>query len=230
MLRRKIVFSLVILLALITASAFFADRLIMLYIEKSSDVKMSYKSMKNIFFKEFVFEKLEIINSRTGIGVFSENARVLPVWDKAKKGRMPVTFRLENVNFLKRSKDVQGSLFNTLPDLVLAPFSSGWRYKEIAGEVILYKDSILLKNITAVSDEIKLSISGEVKDRSSIRLDIVIYFYKTISKKIPEELSSIAMESHGPDWKSISVRLRGDYKKPEIELSNRLFRLTINNK
>ncbi|MDP3804310.1 MAG: hypothetical protein Q8Q87_02020 [Candidatus Omnitrophota bacterium] len=167
----------------------------------------------------FVFKDFKVTNKALGLGISAGSATIIP---KVKY----YDFRITDVRFLKSGGGEESS-YENLMGLIAVPFKGSWVYKEISGEIAPSRDAVELKRLDAVSDEIKLRISGKIQNDKTVDTDITIYFGESLTRKIPEELSSVILTDEKDGWKSLSVRLAGNYTKPSIQVSSRLFRLNI---
>jgi hypothetical protein len=86
---------------------------------------------------------------------------------------------------------------------------------------------VTIKDFLAKSDLMKLSFNGDIRRDNTIKSDIVIYFSDELTRKIPPELTKLVLTQEDPGWKSLSVKLEGNYTMPTIQVSSKLFRLNI---
>ncbi len=70
-------------------------------------------------------------------------------------------------------------------------------------------------------------LKGTLKNCTTIKSEVTIYFADKLTGKIPPELTNLVLKGEDGGWKSLSVQLDGDYSKPSIQVSGRLFRLNI---
>lgn len=213
-----------LLLVLITAVVLFlaSGRLVIYLFSNTYGLDVSYKNMKILSFKEISFTDLKVIDRRTGLGIFSRESLVNPVLEK----RITIDFNFKEVSFIKNETASEGN-FDSLAALVSMPFASRWNYKEISGKVTPSKEGTHIENFTATSDDIRLKLSGDIFRDNTVRSDIVIYFSERLAKNMPEELSGVILNAESGGWKSLSVKLAGNYKEPSIQISSKLFRLNI---
>jgi hypothetical protein len=73
----------------------------------------------------------------------------------------------------------------------------------------------------------KLAFNGSMRKDNTIKSDIVIYFADELTGKIPSELTNLVLTQEESGWKSLSVKLEGNYTMPTIQVSSKLFRLNI---
>lgn len=185
---------------------------------RANNLDISYSSLvgsgTNLIFKNF-----RVTNKALGLGISAGTAAIRP----KLKG---YEFDFADVRFLKKDGDETTS-YENLAGLVAVPFKGSWVYKEISGEVEPYSNGLEVKKLDAVSDEIKLHITGKFNADNTVDTDIKIYFGPGITKKIPEELSKVILTDEDAGWKSLSVGLAGNYAEPSIQVSSKLFRLNI---
>ncbi|MFA6320691.1 MAG: hypothetical protein WCY36_02400 [Candidatus Omnitrophota bacterium] len=212
-----------ILVLIASAGVFYIDRIVTVVLEKKYDLGISYKGCSKNFSGEFTFKDLSVASNATGMGIFSGTAKIKP---SLKDKKVLLDFALTDGKFLKKSAagPVQ---YDTLTALVSAPFSSEWRYKKISGQVEPTDNGMKINNFEAVSDEIRLSLNGELFGNGDIRTKVVIYFASELTAKIPPEFAAMLLTSEQNGWKSLSVNLTGNPNKPAIQVSSKAFRLSI---
>lgn len=168
---------------------------------------------------DLAFKNLKVMSRPYGIGISARNADIKP------KGNT-YSFDFRDVRFLKKEKDSVSS-YDNLAGLVSVPFEANWVYREIQGEIALSCNAIEITKLDAVSEDIKLKLDGVFRYDNTLDMNIIIYFAQELINRIPNEFSIIAMTDEGGGWKSLSVRLSGNYAEPSIQVSSKLFRLNI---
>lgn len=194
------------------------DRIAVYIFAKSNGLDIAYEGLKRAGVR-MIFKKLEAASGSRGLGISAGSASI----DPKLKG---FDFVLTDVRFLKKGGGGTSS-YDDVAGLVAVPFNGNWVYKEISGTVVLLPNRVEAKRIEAVSDEIKLKASGTFGYDNAIDTDITIYFAETLTKKIPQEFLAIVLADEGAGWRSLSVHLTGNYAKPSIQVSGKLFRLNI---
>ena len=214
-----------LLLILITAVVLFlaSGRLVIYLFSNAYGLDVSYKNMKILSFNELSFTDLKVIDRRTGLGIFSRESLINPVLEK----RIAIDFKFKAVSFIKNETASEGN-FDSLAAIVSMPFASRWTYKEISGKVTPSKEGMHIEKLTATSDDMRLKLSGDIFRDNTIKADIVIYFSESLAKNMPKELSGVILNAESDSWKSLSVKLAGNYKEPSIQIYSKLFRLNIN--
>lgn len=224
---RNILLGIIILISAAAVLYISFDRIAIFVFEKKTDLKISYGSMRKNGIASFVFKDFRVINNRTGLGIESKNATIKPMMRGLDIQKTTIDFDFRDVRFVKQGSARESSSYDSLAGLVSAPFSENWTYRDISGQVAPHKNGIKINKLNAVSDEIKLSITGILYNDKSIDTDIKIYFAGGLIKKIPEDLSKIILTGEGSGWQSLSVHLSGNSSKPSIQVSSKLFRLNI---
>ena len=193
----------IVLLAagLLIVSAFLAyieiPRVYIALLAKTYDLKISYKS-----------------------------ARFTPRFDAKKAGGFKVNIDLKDVRI--SGKGAVSGAYDNLESLVSAPFDGSLKYSEIKGVIRPRLGHILIDDLVADGGDIKVFLKGDFfynEDRAD--LEVVIQFSQTLLKKIPQELSSTILRESPGGGKSLSINLKGSFKSPAIEVTGRLFRLSI---
>ena len=212
-----------LLIAAIAVLFFYSDRIIAGIVGKAYDLDITYRGCSKSLSTGLAFRDLSIVSRPTGMGIISKKATIRPFF---VNNNFMIDFDLLDVNFIKKAKD-EPARYDTLTALVSSPFSSRWRYNQIRGQAVPAANGIKIKKIDAISNKIKISLNGEFFYSGLIESNIVIYFATALTDKIPPELASVILASEGSGWKSLSVKLSGDPKKPSMQVTGRLFRLNI---
>lgn len=190
------------------------------------NLDIQYKDLKNVTLAGMTFDRLTIVDKAKGVGISSENATIALEWNGPDPRNATVGFDLYGVRFVKRAAE-KATSYDTLDGLVALPFSSNWIYKEISGKVCRSNEALTIKDFLAKSDLMKLAFSGSMRADNTIKSDIVIYFADDLIGKIPPELIKLVLTQEEPGWKSLSVKLEGNYTMPTIQVSSKLFKLNI---
>lgn len=201
-------------------------RILIYAIAKINNLDISYKGLKTASLSRFEFKGLKIIDNGRGAGFLSEHARVEPKWKKIFPVNIAIDFDMKDVRFIRKEGQVEET-YDTLSGLVGVPFTSRWTYKEISGRIERLEKGVHIQDFSAVSDEIKLLLNGDIYNDNTAKSDIRIYFCEELVRKIPEVLSNVVLQDEEGGWRSLSVNLSGNYKTPAIQVSGKLFRLNI---
>ena len=210
----------------IVAAVFHSGHIVIYAISRMHHLEISYSKLENKAFRELVLTDLEVIDGKLGMGLVSEYAIFKPKWKRILAGAVESDFHLSGVRFVRNEPEGPGS-YDTLSGLVYTPFASRWTYKDISGKINTFKRGIHIKDFVATSDNIRVSLAGDIYYDNSLNLDIMIYFSNRFVTKIPDVLSTVVLKEEDGEWKSLSVNLKGNYKRPSIEVSGALFRLNI---
>jgi len=213
-----ILLGIIALIAVVGLTYISVGRVTVYLFAKANNLNISYNSLTGSA-ANFAFKDFKITNKVSGFGISAGTAAIRP----KPKG---YEFSFTNVRFLKKDGD-ETSSYENLAGLVAVPFIGSWVYKEITGEVAPSRDTLEVKKLDAVSDEIKLHITGRFNADNTVDTDIKIYFGPGIIKKVPEELSKVILTDKESGWKSLTVHLSGNYAEPSIQVSGNLFRLNI---
>ena len=203
------------------------DKITIFVISKLYNLDISYKSLNKSSIDGFVFENLKVLNRPMALGFFSSKATLKPVWKANFLKTANFDFKFKDVHFIKGREEGPKAKYDTLTQLVAIPFEGRWTYKEIAGVVEIFSNGLTLKRFSANGREIRLTLSGDIFYNNVVDAEISIYFSKDVLKDIPPELHSVIMRDEPDEWKSFSVKLKGDLKSPSIQVSGKLFRLNI---
>lgn len=204
------------------------DRILIYFVSKAYDVTISYSDFEMRSLHKFIFNDLSIVNKKTGFGLFARYADIEPEWHRgAFFKNLMIDFKLQDVNFLREVPAEHISGYDTLYKLISVPFDSNWTYGRIVGKIGPSDDGMNITDLTATSDDIRLSFTGTIFSNQTLDSSVMICFSDKVTSNIPLELSTVVLQNEANGWKSLSVKLAGDYRAPSIQLSNKLFRLNI---
>lgn len=225
--RKKVLFTIIIflLLSLACVTIFYA-RIATFMFARSNNIDISYRQAIAGSLTEFIFKDLKASWQHQSIGLSSSNASIKLVPDRSSPLRPLTDFVLNDVRFTRKGSGKEAS-YNNIDDLVAAPFSSLLKYRTVSGKIGMIKNGISLKDFLASGDEIRFLFNGTLTDSGVIDADITIYFARSLTEKIPPELSNMALKDEPDEWKSLTLKLQGDLSKPSIQVTGRLFRLNI---
>lgn len=222
------ILGLVVIILFITVTIFLTfDKIVLFTLSKLHGLDVSYKSLNKDSLNGYTFEDLKILNKKMGIGFFSSRAALKPIWKLNFLKSLDFDFKFKDVHFIKNKPYEKKTIYDTIETLVAIPFEGRWTYKEISGSVEMFSNGLTLKKFVANGREIRLLLSGDLYYNNVIDTDITIYFSKYVLKDIPPELHSVIMKDEGEEWKSFSVKLKGDYRSPSVQISGHLFRLNV---
>ena len=160
------------------------------------------------------------------LNISYRGVRFTPHIGAKNTGGLTIDIYLRDVRISK--KGTVAETYENLGALISAPFDGTLKYREINGVVRPLPGRILIDNLTADGEDIKVTLKGVffyTEDRAD--LDVVIQFSQNLLKKIPKELSDTILKESADGWKSLSIKLKGSFKSPAIELTGKLFRLSI---
>ena len=203
------------------------DRIALFAVSKLYSIEISYKGMTRDPKFGFVFEDIRALNKKIGIGFFSQRATVKPIWGANMLKSVKLDFNFKDVHFLKNRTDVNKTSYDTLSQLVSVPFEGRWMYKEVSGFVEIFSNGITIKRFSADGKEMRLIVAGDLYYNNMIDLDVTIYFSKEVLKEIPPELHSVIMRDEPNEWKSFSVKIKGDLNSPSVQVTGKAFRLNF---
>lgn len=219
------IIAVMIITGLIVYSVF--DKMALFALSKLYEFDISYKNMAREKQNGYIFENLKIVNKKMGIGFYSQRAMLKPAWETNFLKTINFDFKFKDVHFIKGGEEKLKAKYSTLSEIVAIPFEGRWTYKEISGHAEIFSNGLTLKKISANGKEIRLTLSGDIFYNSAVDAEISIYFSKEALKDVPPELHSVIMREEPDEWKSFSVKLKGNLNSPSIQASGKLFRLNI---
>lgn len=161
-----------------------------------------------------------------GLDISYKHAAFTPRFDAHDNGGFKIDADLRDVRIFRKGKIPEA--YENLEALVSAPFDGSLKYRDIKGTIRPRKGHILIDDLIADGNDIKVSLKGTffyAEDKAD--LNIVIQFSKNLLKKVPKELSDTVLRESPDGWQSLSVNLKGSFNSPSLEVTGRLFRLTI---
>lgn len=221
------------LLVILIAGAFgFAvylnfNRIALFTVSKLYSQDISYKHMAKDPKDGFVFEGLKVMNSRMGLGFFSQRATIKPAWGADWLKSVLLDFKFKDVHFLKNRTNKNKATYDTLSQLIAMPFEGRWMYKQVSGLVEIFSNGITIRRFSADGKEMRLIVTGDLYYNNVVDVDVKIYFSKNVLKEIPPELYSVIMQDEPNEWKSFSVKIKGDLNSPSIQVTGKIFRLNF---
>ena len=196
----------------------------------SSGLDIHYDRIERCTFKEIALSGLKVTDKKRGIGFFARYGSFRPEWSIRSPSHISADFNLRGLHLIKEGPAKnEGEAYDSLGKLVTVPFRGQWTYKDISGNVSTFDKGVHIKNLNAISEDIKLEFNGKVYDDNRIDSEMVIYFSEKLTGNMPKELSEVVLTSEGDGWYSLAVNLTGDYANPSIQISSKLFRLNIKN-
>lgn len=225
---KKTVIMIICLVLVIAAviTAFF-DKIALFTLSKFYGVNISFTSVKKDAANGYSFENLKVLNKRIGMGFYSAKAALKPNKTSSLFKSLNIDFKFRDVHFIRSTPEQAAGSYDSLNKIAAIPFEGKWTYKDVSGTVEIFSNGLTLKNFAANGNEIRLSVSGDIFYNNTVDTDLTIYFSKGVLKDIPPELSSVIMKDEPREWKSFSVKIKGNLNAPSLQVSGKLFRLNI---
>ena len=217
----------VIILAAAVTVYLSLDKIIIFSLSKFYNLNISYTAMSKNPQEGYTFENLKILNNGMGLGFFSARASLKPVHKLNFLKSVDLDFKFRDAHFIKSFKDKPKAEYDTLEGVVAVPFEGRWTYKDISGTVEIFSNGFTLKKFTANGSQIKLFVSGDIFYKGMVDVNITATFSKDALKNVPPELSSVVMNEEPEEWKSLSVKMKGDYRSPSVQIYGKLFKLNV---
>jgi hypothetical protein len=204
------------------------DRIALFAVSKLYSQEISYKHLaKDPVSAALILDDLRIINNKLGVGFFSQRATIKPTWGANWLKSVLLEFKFKDVHFLKKRTDENKTTYDTLSQLISMPFEGRWMYKEVSGLVEIFSNGITIKRFSADGKEMRLVVTGDLYYNNTADVDVTIYFSKEVLKEIPPELHSVIMQDEPNEWKSFSVKIKGNLNSPAIQITGKVFRLNV---
>jgi hypothetical protein len=167
------------------------------------------------------------MDKRLDLGFFSQRATVKPAWGTAWLKSVLLDFKFKDVHFIKNKGGESKATYDTLSQLIAMPFEGRWMYKEISGFVEIFSNGITVKRFSADGKEMRIILTGDIYYNNIVDIDVTIWFSKEALKEIPPEFYSVIMQDEPNEWKSFSVKVKGDLSSPSIQIIGKIFRLNF---
>ncbi len=204
------------------------DRITLFAISKLYSQDISYRHLaRDPIDAGLIFEDLRIMNSKLGVGFFSQRATIKPAWGTSWLKSALLDFKFKDVHFLKNKTEENKATYATLSQIIAMPFEGRWMYKEVAGLVEIFSNGITIKSFSANGKEMRLILTGDLYYNNIVDIDVTIYFSREVLKEIPPELHSVIMQDEPNEWKSFSVKIKGDLNSPSVQVTGKMFRLNF---
>ena len=224
---KKLIVTLVVLIGIAACLLYYtADRLAIWVISQHCNAHITYRHIDNNGFRTFNFTDLVVNDNKTGIGILAKKAAIKPLWRDILTGAMGLSFTLSDVSFIKR-EDEKRDDYETFEGLAAIPFSSQWTYRDVTGALQTANGNVHLQDLKATGDLLKFAITSDFHNDANIESDITIYFSDSLLAKIPKKLIKGVLKEEGDGWQSFSIKRRGNYKDPSIQVTGKQFRLNI---
>ena len=213
----------IITLAAILAAGLYAaiDRLAVYALSKTFNLELNYGRLKRSGIMQFGISDLTCVDKARGFGISSEQATIKPDFRS-----MAVDFDFHGVRFIKKASEASAPL-DSLSKIVGEPFAGNWNYTRMSGSLRPIRGGLEITRFDAEGKEMRISLKGSVLQNGTIKSDINISFSPELTQKMPEELSAVLLTDETGGWKALSVSLSGDYKSPAIQVTGKLFRLSV---
>lgn len=221
-----------LLVILIAGASFFAaylnfDRIALFAVSRMYSQEISYKHMDKDPKAGFIFDDFRMINKKLGIGFFSRRAAIKPAWGKDWLKSVLLDFEFKDVHFTKSKAGDNKTSYDTISQLIAMPFEGRWMYKDVSGFVEIFSNGITIKRFSANGRDMRLAVTGDLYYDNAVDIDVTIYFSKEVLKEIPPELHSVIMKDEPDEWKSFSVKIKGNLSSPSIQVTGKVFRLNF---
>ena len=203
------------------------DRIALFAISKLYSQEVSYKHAARDPKAGMAFDGLKIINNKMGLGFFSQRATIKPSWGKNWLKSALLDFKFKDVHFLKSRAAESKTTYDTLSQLIAMPFEGRWMYKEVSGLVEIFSNGITIKRFYADGKDMRLIVTGDVYYNNIVDVELTMHFSKEVLKEIPSELHSVIMKDEPNEWKSFSVKIKGNLSSPSIQITGKVFRLNF---
>jgi hypothetical protein len=204
------------------------DRIALFAISKLYSQNISYKHLaKDPIGAGLIFEDLRIINGKLGLGFFSQRATIKPAWGTDWLKSALLDFKFKDVHFLKNRTEENKATYDTLSQIIAMPFEGRWMYKEVSGLVEIFSNGITIKRFSADGREMRLIVTGDLYYNNIADVDVTIYFSKEVLKEVPPELHSVIMQDEPNEWKSFSVKIKGNLSSPSVQITGKVLRLNV---
>lgn len=213
-------------IAVLAAAALYllSNRILIYVISKIYGMELKCGSIEGSPFSEMRITDLTAFNKNAGFGISATDARIINKSGLNIFDNVGLEMDVKDLYFIKGPSKEN---YNDIPNLMMVPFNSKWKYSMISTKVRLFKEKITISAFNAVGDDIKLDFNGDLFYDNRISGNMKIYFSQTLLKKIPEPLADEALSGEADGWKSLQLNISGDYKSPSINISSKLFRMNV---
>ena len=153
-------------------------------------------------------------------------ARLTPHIGAKNEGGLFVSVDMRNVEIRRKTGGTDA--YSDLASLVSAPFEGSFKYSGIKGVVRPKWGRITIDKLDANSDTMKVSVKGTYcYAEKYVDIDLLMRISPGLLENISTELYGILLKPGTDGWSSLSVRLKGAFESPAIEITGGRFRLNI---
>lgn len=130
-----------------------------------------------------------------------------------------------NVNDIKLYKNVK--LFNSVADMLAISALPDVEFKEIKGALQLHKKSILIKDIYAYNNKMRIRGNGRIDSIGSLDCNISFSFSRGITDAVPDAVRTALLKYENEGWMGIDLKVKGNYRKPSLHIMGNKLKLEI---
>jgi len=167
-----------------------------------------------------------MIGKAYGLNIAYKHADMKP---KFVNKEILIDFNLKDVKVSRNIASAPAkNSYNSISDLVAAPFNGDWTYQRISGTIKPSLEKLEIIAFNAEAKEFKISVKGSASyETKSADMDIVLSFSGSLISRIPGELSGTILKDENDGWRSLSVNIKGNLNSPSISVTGKMFRLNI---
>lgn len=197
------------------------NRIILSPFEKKFSKKLGFKTSKiwipgNIFLQGLsISEGNKIMVSAEELNIDYNMAFVL-----LREGG--VSFKASGLAFQQNI-----NLLASVSAMLTIPKMPHVSFQRIEGKLNFRKDAIYIKEITAVTNDMRVSAEGRVGRHGDLNCKLHFSFSDSVLKDAPDIIKTSLLNEEADGWMGITLNANGNYAKPSLSIDSETFKLNI---
>ncbi|PIU41298.1 MAG: hypothetical protein COS99_06275 [Candidatus Omnitrophica bacterium CG07_land_8_20_14_0_80_42_15] len=213
------------LLIILLLAMLFPQTILNLYlkhIEKSLNIDISFSSKQVSLVKAWHFKDVKI-SSKAGYVVNAKDLFLYPPFFSVRKGEIYINCDAKELGFHK-DMPVIDSVFN----LISLESFGNITFDDVKAKIALKQSKMDINNLEAVGKDIKIfgRNTTDIKG-GAIDCNLKFLFSKNITDDIGDTVKVVLLKKEDDSWMGIDVEVKGDYKRPILNLKSDFLNLRI---
>jgi len=196
-------------------------KLLLFPIEKRLNADIELGSLRVLLWRSIEAKRIEVAGNG-GFGLKAKSVRIEYDLASVVSGRLHIRCEFEGVSFDKGS-----SIIDSVSSALNIDSLSGATFESVTGDFFVGLDDTITQDLTLEGREIRIVANAMTDKKDSVRCLLTIFLREDLAGGIPESASdSIFKNNEGP-WRSFSVGIMGDYKKPSISILTKRYKINL---
>jgi hypothetical protein len=188
------------------------------------DCSIELKKSKFFLFKGLRAESVSIYRNKEAIFIIKEMklSYSFPFMFTGK-GKLKLTS--SDLYIRKIPKNIKFLRF--LSNILNYSFGEELTFESFLLDTNLHKREIILNNLEAIGDDLKVTASGYLKKNKEINFNIDLFFSDTLAQAISEDTKKFLFESQRDGFNKIGLKIYGLPAEPSFKIKTKLLELNI---